>query len=118
VITWASPEDLLHEDRHTRVTFTLEPIGAVVRLTVIHDHLEPGSEMLTGITAGWPKVLSSLKTLLEVGRALPELWARPDEATPRLECGHITFLTEADDPIGDSRHYVTAQRIRRVEDVF
>jgi hypothetical protein len=27
--------------------------------------------MLAGISGGWPKVLSNLKTLLETGRALP-----------------------------------------------
>ncbi len=46
----------------------------MVRLTVTHDRLEPGSEMLERISRGWPKVLSSMKTLLEVGRPLPELW--------------------------------------------
>ncbi len=30
--------------------------------------------MPESITMGWPKVLSSLKSLLEVGRPLPELW--------------------------------------------
>jgi len=45
-----------------------------VHLMVIHDRLEPGSEMLQGITDGWPKVLSSLKSLLEMGRPLPALW--------------------------------------------
>lgn len=46
----------------------------VVRLTVTHDRLEPGSEMQKGITDGWPKVLSSLKSLLETGSPLPKLW--------------------------------------------
>jgi hypothetical protein len=41
---------------------------------VTHSDLEPGSKMLTGITGGWPKVLSSLKSLMETGRALPVLW--------------------------------------------
>jgi hypothetical protein len=27
--------------------------------------------MLEGVSNGWPKVLSNLKTLLETGRALP-----------------------------------------------
>jgi len=76
VLTWASPADEAREEKHTRVTFEIEPLGDVVRLTVIHDRLEPGSDMLRGIVAGWPKVLSSLKTLLEVGRPLPELWER------------------------------------------
>jgi len=74
VLTWASPADEAHEGKHTRVTFEIEPVGDVVRLTVTHDRLEAGSEMLRRIAAGWPKVLSSLKSLLETGRALPELW--------------------------------------------
>ena len=74
VLTWAFPVDEAREDKHTRVTFEIEPLGNVVRLTVTHDRLEAGSEMLEGITEGWPKVLSSLKSLLETGRALPELW--------------------------------------------
>jgi uncharacterized protein YndB with AHSA1/START domain len=74
VLTWAFPADEAREEKHTRVTFELEPIGDVVRLTVTHDRLEPGSDMLQGITQGWPKVLLSLKSLMEAGRALPELW--------------------------------------------
>lgn len=74
VLPWASPVDEAGEEKHTRVTFEIEPLGSVVRLTVTHDRIEPSSEMLKGITAGWPKVLSSLKSLLEVGRPLPQLW--------------------------------------------
>jgi uncharacterized protein YndB with AHSA1/START domain len=74
VLTWAFPADQGREDQHSRVTFELEPLRGVVRLTVTHDRLEPDSEMLDGITEGWPKVLSSLKSLLEVGKPLPELW--------------------------------------------
>ncbi|HVN33021.1 MAG TPA: SRPBCC family protein [Thermoanaerobaculaceae bacterium] len=74
VLTWAFPADEARAERHTRVTFEIEPIGDIARLTVTHDHLEPGSEMLEGITEGWPKVLSSLKTMLEVGKPLPKLW--------------------------------------------
>lgn len=74
VLTWAFPADEAHEKKHSRVTFEIEPIGDVVRLTVTHDRLESGSEMLDRIAKGWPKVLSSLKSLMEAGRALPELW--------------------------------------------
>lgn len=74
VLTWAFPADEAREEKHTRVTFELEPVGTVVRLTVTHDQLEAGSDMLKGITRGWPKVLSSLKSLMESGRALPSLW--------------------------------------------
>jgi hypothetical protein len=43
----------------------------VVELTVVHDGFEPGSDVLPGISNGWPAVLASLKTLLETGTALP-----------------------------------------------
>ena len=42
-----------------------------MKLTVVHDGFEPGSEVLQGITNGWPAVIASLKTLLETGSALP-----------------------------------------------
>ncbi len=74
VLTWAFPEDEAQDEKHSRVTIDIGPVAGVVRLTVTHDRLEPGSKMLQGISAGWPKVLSSLKSLLESGRALPKLW--------------------------------------------
>jgi len=74
VLTWARPADEAHQEKHSRVTFEIEPVEDVVRLTVTHDQFEPGSEMFESISKGWPKVLSSLKSLLEVGRPLPSLW--------------------------------------------
>jgi uncharacterized protein YndB with AHSA1/START domain len=74
VLSWAFPADELRPEKHSRVTLEVEPFKEVVRLTVTHDRLEPGSEMLEGITEGWPMVLSSLKSLLEAGRPLPRLW--------------------------------------------
>ncbi len=55
----------------SKVTFDLEPQGDYVKLTVVHDGFEPGSAVLPGISAGWPMVLSGLKTLLETGDAVP-----------------------------------------------
>ena len=72
VITWARPGDVLNK---SKVTLELEPIDKMVRLTVTHEELEPGSDMLRGISEGWPRVCSSLKSLLETGRALPT-WAK------------------------------------------
>jgi len=59
--------------RHGRTVYACDAVDLVC-LTITHDRLEPESEMLEGISKGWPKVLSSLKTLLEVGRPLPKLW--------------------------------------------
>jgi DNA-binding transcriptional ArsR family regulator/uncharacterized protein YndB with AHSA1/START domain len=57
----------------SHVSFDIEPHGELVKLTVVHDNFEPGSTVATMVSAGWPMVLSSLKTLLETGDAQPVL---------------------------------------------
>ena len=74
VITWADPADRGKMDRRSRVTFDVESVADMVRLTVTHEDLSPGSDMERAVTQGWPRVLSSLKSLLETGRPLPT-WA-------------------------------------------
>jgi uncharacterized protein YndB with AHSA1/START domain/DNA-binding transcriptional ArsR family regulator len=65
----------------SRVTFDIEPVGAMVKLTVVHDGFEPGSTVLQSISGGWPSLLSNLKTLLETGQTLPaDDAARPNQA--------------------------------------
>ncbi len=74
VMTWADPSLREKPKLHSRVTFEIEPVGDMARLTVTHDELETGSDMHRKITQGWPRVLSSLKSLLETGKAL-DTWA-------------------------------------------
>lgn len=54
------------------MTFDIEPVGAMVKLTVVHGDLPPGSTVREMVSQGWPQLLSSLKTLLETGEALPD----------------------------------------------
>jgi uncharacterized protein YndB with AHSA1/START domain len=56
----------------SKVTFEIEAGGEVVRLTVIHDEFEEESEVYRACSEGWPMLMSSLKTLLETGKPLPE----------------------------------------------
>jgi uncharacterized protein YndB with AHSA1/START domain len=74
VLTWADPADAADKSKHSRVTLEIHPIENMVRLTVTHDELGEGSPMLKGISEGWPRVVSSLKSLLETGRPLAT-WA-------------------------------------------
>jgi uncharacterized protein YndB with AHSA1/START domain len=68
--TWARPNEADDARKHSHVAFDIEPYSeGLVRLTVTHDELD--AQMLAGVSGGWPKVLSNLKTLLETGRALP-----------------------------------------------
>lgn len=71
VLSWARPKDADDDSKHSRVTFDVEPQGArLVRLTVTHEDLEHDLPMLAGVSTGWPKILSNLKTWLETGHSL------------------------------------------------
>jgi uncharacterized protein YndB with AHSA1/START domain len=55
----------------TLVTYEIEPAGEAVRLTLIEPHdREIAEDILSGGRAGWPAILSSLKSLLETGAPL------------------------------------------------
>lgn len=69
VLTWANPAKASDPSKVSRVTFDIQALPHEVRLTVTHDETYP--EMLSAISAGWPAVLSNLKTMLETGRAMP-----------------------------------------------
>ena len=75
---WAAAYDVSDEhlakvasEPRSTVTFDLEPLGDMVKLTVLHDGFGPGSAVLPGISEGWPRIMSDLKTLLETGDILP-----------------------------------------------
>jgi uncharacterized protein YndB with AHSA1/START domain len=59
-----------NDDPPSRVTWEIEPLGDVVKLTVLHDEFESETETFTSVAHGWPPIFSGLKTLLETGEAL------------------------------------------------
>lgn len=73
--TWAAPADALEASKLSRVAFDIDEDDGMVRLTLTHDRLG-NSGLAEGIAEGWPLVLSSLKTFLETGKAMPEIWIR------------------------------------------
>ena len=52
------------------VRFEFVAMGKVTRLTVTHRDLEPDGSFLKVVRAGWPMLLSSLKSLIETGKPL------------------------------------------------
>jgi len=73
VFTWRNetkPE--ITAEGFSRVTYSLEPQGASVKLTILHEMNKPGSKLLQSVSGGWPLVLASLKSLIETGEPLPE----------------------------------------------
>ena len=67
VLSWADPDNLADK---SRVTFEIEAIEDMTCLKVTHDKLKAGSKMFRGVSWGWPRVLSSMKSFLETGKGL------------------------------------------------
>ena len=77
VLRWRNefkPE--LHEEGYARCVMEIEPAGEVVKLTITHEIDRPGSKLIEAVSGGWPRILSSLKTLLETEMALPPIGER------------------------------------------
>ncbi len=55
----------------SRVTYDLEPVKGVVKLTITHENLT--ADEYASISQGWPIVLASLKSYLETGTPLRTL---------------------------------------------
>ena len=60
----------MRDEPATKVVFTIEPHGKIVKLTVTHEGFAEGSKLLGAISNGWPAILSGLKSLLETGKVL------------------------------------------------
>ena len=67
----------LHEEGYARCVIEIEPAGNVVRLTISQEIDKPASKLIGAVGVGWPKILASLKTLLETGTALPAIGELP-----------------------------------------
>jgi uncharacterized protein YndB with AHSA1/START domain len=68
--TFVNLSDKYRDDTPALATFTLEPYGKIVKLTLTHQGFAEGSKFFAGISRGWPAILSSLKSILETGRPL------------------------------------------------
>ena len=68
--TFVNLSDKYKNDFPALATFTLEPYGKLVKLTLTHEGFAEGSKFYSGISKGWPAILSSLKSILETGKPL------------------------------------------------
>jgi uncharacterized protein YndB with AHSA1/START domain len=78
VLSWRNefkPE--LRAEGYSRLTYELEKVGDSVKLTVIHEMDKPDSKLIGAVSNGWPRFLSSLKSLLETGQPLEETSSWP-----------------------------------------
>lgn len=56
------------DEKPSRVTYELEEHELGTKFTVIHEDFPPESKVLPGISNGWPRILSSMKSYIESGK--------------------------------------------------
>ncbi|MGA9659268.1 MAG: SRPBCC family protein [Asticcacaulis sp.] len=52
---------------YSRFTAEIEAAGNATKLTITHEIDVENSKLIAGVSAGWPRILSNLKSLLETG---------------------------------------------------
>jgi uncharacterized protein YndB with AHSA1/START domain len=71
VLKWRNELILeLRAEGYSRLAYELEKRDESVKLTVSHEIDRSGSKFIAAVSAGWPPILSSLKSLLETGESL------------------------------------------------
>ena len=71
VLSWQNhlfPE--MTAEGFSRMTYELQATGGTVKLTVTHTMDKKDSTTIKAVSSGWPRILASLKSLLETGQAL------------------------------------------------
>ncbi len=71
VIRWRNefrPE--LKEEGYSRCEISIEQVGDAAKLTITHSIDRENSKLVEAVSGGWPRILSSLKSLLETGEIL------------------------------------------------
>ena len=82
-VNWPGLIEALGE---TLVTYDIEQAGDAVRLTMTESGDRPiDDDILSGGRAGWPAILSSLKSLLETGAPLAIKMEPPMKMLPALK---------------------------------
>ncbi len=67
----------LTEEGDARCVYDIEPDGDICRLTITHEIGVADSKLIEAVSGGWPRILSSLKSLLENGTPLPSSHPKP-----------------------------------------
>lgn len=63
-----------HEELESRVTFTLETVGACTKLSLVNDRFTSEHPAYENAKSHWWMILSNIKTLAETGRTLDFGW--------------------------------------------
>lgn len=71
VLSWRNEfQPHLRDEGFSKLTIMFEDSGEMVKLSLVHEMDRDNSQLIAGVSSGWPMILSSLKSLLETGESL------------------------------------------------
>lgn len=71
VIRWRHEKNPdLKAEGESRCTIELEPSGTAVKLSITHTIEREPSKFIAAVSAGWPRIVSNLKSLVETGSTI------------------------------------------------
>lgn len=71
VFKWRSEYKPEYEkEGFSRCVVEIEPVANATKLTITHSIDRDDSQVIRGVSGGWPRILSNLKSLLETGELL------------------------------------------------
>jgi uncharacterized protein YndB with AHSA1/START domain len=62
----------LQAEGYSRCLIEIEREGGICKLTITHSIDRADSKLIEAVGSGWPRLMASLKSLLETGQPLPE----------------------------------------------
>lgn len=63
-----------HHELESRMTFTLEVVGACTKLTLVNNNFSENHPSIEKANSSWWMILSNIKTLAETGKTLDFGW--------------------------------------------
>ena len=70
VYTFHAEQEEVRHEQASRVSIEIESVPGQVKLTVLHEGFAADSKVIGMISQGWPRIMSSLKSLMETGQVL------------------------------------------------
>jgi uncharacterized protein YndB with AHSA1/START domain len=68
--TFHAEQPEVRHEQASRVSIEIESVPGQVKLTVLHEGFAEDSKVIGMISQGWPRIMSSLKSLMETGQVL------------------------------------------------
>jgi uncharacterized protein YndB with AHSA1/START domain len=81
--TFHAEQPEVRHEQASRVSIEIESVPGQVKLTILHEGFAEDSKVIGMISQGWPRIMSSLKSLMETGKVLAPFAVADNQCSPQ-----------------------------------